>query len=207
MNKTTKYLYLPNAGEFEHFKNQSKVVSLLTYEKPIIGYFGSISDWFDTELIEYLAINKPQFTFVMVGHTFGADIRKLQKFHNVHFLGERPYSELPKYLQDFDVCLIPFKIIPLIEATHPVKIYEYFAAGKPVVATKMIELYPLIDMCYLADNKEDFLKKLDLAVNEKDETLVNRRIKFASENTWNHRFDTLYNELKKNNLFDIEHHS
>ena len=207
MSKTTKYLYLPNAGEFEHFKNQARAGSLSKYKKPIIGYFGSISDWFDTDLIEYLASNKPQFTFVMIGHTFGADIRKLQKFPNIHFLGERPYSELPKYLQDFDVCLIPFKIIPLIEATHPVKIYEYFAAGKPVVATQMTELYPMVDMCYLAEHKEDFLKKLDLAVDEKDETITKKRIKFASENTWNHRFETLYNELKKNNLFDIEHHS
>jgi glycosyltransferase involved in cell wall biosynthesis len=207
MSKTTKYLYLPNAGEFEHFKNKAKVGSLSKYKKPIIGYFGSISDWFDTDLIEHLASHRPQFTFIMIGHTFGADIRKLQKFPNVHFLGERPYSELPKYLHDFDVCLIPFKINPLIEATHPVKIYEYFAAGKPVIATKMTELYPMIDMCYLADTKEEFLRKLDLAINEKDETITKRRIKFASENTWNHRFDTLYNELKKNKLFDLEHHS
>jgi glycosyltransferase involved in cell wall biosynthesis len=207
MTKTMKYLYLPNAGEFDHFKDQERTSSLSNYKKPIIGYFGSISDWFDTDLLEYLAINRHDFTFVMIGHTFGADIRKLQKLSNVHFLGERPYSELPKYLQDFDVCLIPFKITPLIEATHPVKIYEYFASGKPVVATKMTELFPMVDMCYLAENKEDFLQKLDLAVNEKNGVAVNKRIKFASENTWKNRFETLYNELKKNKLFDIEHHS
>lgn len=205
MNKTKRYLFLPNAGEFEHF-NKTKD-GLLKYKKPIIGYFGSISDWFDTTLIEYLANNRPEFTFVMIGYTFGADIRKLQKFPNIHFLGERPYSELPKYLHDFDVCLIPFKKIPLIEATHPVKIYEYFSAGKPVVATNMVELNSMSDMCYLAQGKEDFLEKLDLAVNEKDETIIKKRIKFASENTWENRFETLYNELKKTDSFNIEHHS
>ena len=205
MNKTKRSLFLPNAGEFEHF-NKTKN-GRLKYKKPIIGYFGSISDWFDTDLIEYLASSRSEFTFVMIGYTFGADIRKLQEFPNVHFLGERPYSELPKYLHDFDVCLIPFKMIPLIDATHPVKIYEYFAAGKPVVATKMTELYPMADMCYLAKDKEDFLKKLDLAVNEKDETITKKRMKFASENTWEHRFETLYNELKKIDSFNIEHHS
>ena len=115
--------------------------------------------------------------------------------------------QLPKYLHDFDVCLIPFKITPLIEATHPIKIYEYFAAGKPVVATNIAELSQMADLCYLAEDKEDFLKKLDLAVNEKNETITKKRIKFASENTWEHRFETLYNELKKTTSFDIEHHS
>ena len=205
VNKTKNSLYLPNAGEFEHF---NKIKSgLLEYKKPIIGYFGSISDWFDTDLIEHLATNRPQFTFVMIGHTFGADIRKLQELPNIHFLGERPYSELPKYLYDFDVCLIPFKMIPLIEATHPVKIYEYFGAGKPVVATNMPELTPMSDICYLAENKEDFLKKLDLAINEKDDTVVQKRIKFASKNTWEARFKTLYVKLKKLDSFDIENHS
>ena len=150
---------------------------------------------------------KDSFTFVIIGHTFGADIRKLQKFSNVHFLGERPYSELPKYLHDFDVCLIPFKITQLIESTHPVKLYEYLASGKPVVATKMTELLSVADLCYLSEDKEDFLKKLDLAVNEKDDAIRKKRIKFASENTWENRFETLYKELKKTNSFNIEHHS
>ena len=205
ISKASRTLFLPNAGEFDHFNKAEN--GFLKYKKPIIGYFGSISDWFDTELIEYLARKCPEFTFVMIGHTFGADIRKFQESSNVHFIGERPYSELPKYLHDFDVCLIPFKMIPLIEATHPVKIYEYFAAGKPVVATNMTELHSMSEMCYLAENKEDFLNKLNLAIKENDETIRKKRIKFASENTWNNRFDTLYDTLKKIDSFDIEHHS
>ena len=205
MKGTTRSLFLPNAGEFEHF-NKAKD-GLLKYKKPIIGYFGSISDWFDTDLIKYIASNRPQFTFVMIGNTYGADIRKFRELDNVYFLGERPYSELPKYLHDFDVCLIPFKKIPLTDATHPIKIYEYFATGKPVVVTNMTELYPMSDMCYISEDKEDFLKKLDLAVNEKNETITKKRIKFASENTWENRFETLYTELKKIDSFNIEHHS
>lgn len=114
-------IYLPNAGEYEHFSTSNENL-LSKYKKPIIGYFGAISDWFDTSLIEFTAQSKPNWTFVLIGHTFGSDIRKLQKLPNVYFLGERPYSELPKYLVDFDVCLIPFVSNSLIEATHPVKI-------------------------------------------------------------------------------------
>jgi glycosyltransferase involved in cell wall biosynthesis len=207
MKKTSNCIFLPNAGEFEHFNKKPSENLVNDYSKPIIGYFGAISDWFDDKLIEFLASKKPNYTFILIGHTYGSDIKKLEKFKNVHFIGERPYSELPKYLHGFDVCLIPFKNVPLIEATHPVKIYEYFAAGKPVIATNMTELYPMANMCYLAKDKDDFLAKLDLAVNEKDISIVKNRIKFASENTWNNRFDTLYNELKKINSFDIERHS
>jgi len=123
------------------------------------------------------------------------DLKKLEKFKNVHFLGERPYSELPKYLHGFDVCLIPFKNVPLIEATHPVKIYEYLAAGKPVVATKMLELLPIKDLCYIANTHEEFLSMLEQALQEKSQDLIEKRIAYASKNTWTSRFESLYSKL------------
>ena len=194
---TKKTLYLPNAGEFDHFKKTQKDNILKNYKKPIIGYFGSIAEWFDNEIIEFVAQKRPDLTFVMIGNTYGSDIRKLNEFENVNFLGERPYSELPKYLQEFDVCLIPFKITPLIQATHPVKIYEYFAAGKPVVCTNMPELHYFENLCYIAQSKMEFLEKIDYALNEKDADIKKKRIEFASKNTWDHRFDKLYSQLQK----------
>jgi len=207
MSVTTKNLFLPNAGEYDHFHNPPSTDLLKDYKKPIIGYFGAIADWFDTELIEYLASKRPDLTFLFIGHTFGSDIRKLQKLENVHFLGERPYSELPKYLHDFNVCLIPFKNIPLIHATHPVKIYEYLAAGKPVVTTNLDELKPMADLCYIAKNKDDFLEKLDIALKENDSEHLQKRIEFASKNTWQDRFEALYSKLDKIPSFNLKHHN
>ena len=204
---TSNLLYLPNAGEFNHFNKIPSEIHLQNYQKPIIGYFGSIADWFDNELIEYVAKKRPELTFIFIGHTFGSDVRKLMKFENVHFLGEQPYSELPKYLHAFDVCLIPFKSIPLIKATHPVKIYEYMAAGKPVVTTNMKELSPMKEICYISKNKEDFLKNLNRALDEKDKEIVQKRIDFASKNTWDHRINSLYSELEKNKLINLHHHN
>jgi len=123
------------------------------------------------------------------------------------FLGERPYSELPKYLYDFNVCLIPFKNTQLIHATHPVKIYEYLAAGKPVVTTNLDELKPIADLCYIAKDKEDFLEKLDIALKENDNEHVQKRIKFASKNTWQDRFEILYSKLEKIPSINLKHHN
>jgi glycosyltransferase involved in cell wall biosynthesis len=192
-----KTLCIPNAGEYDHFKNPPQNSLLKHIKKPIVGYYGAIAEWFDNDIIEYVASKRPDVNFVFIGHTFGSDISKLQKLTNVYFLGEKPYRDLPLYLYHFDVCLIPFKMTSLIEATHPVKIYEYFAAGKPVVSTKITELLPFGNLCYLSSDKDKFLTNIDRALNENDPDIVRRRIEFASKNTWQHRFDFLYSELDK----------
>ncbi|AFS83512.1 glycosyltransferase [Candidatus Nitrosopumilus sediminis] len=204
MKFTNNYIFLPNACEFDHFNKNPDSSIISKFKKPIIGYFGSIADWFDTELLEYVATKCPDYTFVMIGHTFGSDIRKLKEFKNVHFLGERPYSELPKYLHSFDVCLIPFRKTPLIHATHPIKIYEYMAAGKPVVATDMPELYPMSKLCYISTTKEDYFENIKKAVNENNPDLQKKRMEFASKNTWYNRFEKLYAKLEP---FDMDHHN
>jgi len=207
MKQTTNYLFLPNACQFEHFNKKPSENLVANYTKPLIGYFGAISDWFDNELLELLASTKPEYTFVLIGHTFGSNIKKLESFQNVHFLGERPYSELPKYLHGFDVCLIPFRNTPLIEATHPVKIYEYLSAGKPVVATKMLELLPIKDICYVANDYKEFLTMLEQAVNENSPELVKKRMEYAAQNTWSSRFRTLYSRLLSTNSINLHTHN
>jgi glycosyltransferase involved in cell wall biosynthesis/SAM-dependent methyltransferase len=193
---TDKTLYMPNACEFDHFKRLPENDLLKDVEKPIAGYYGAIADWFDNELIEYVAAKKPNVNFIFIGRTFGSNIVTLKKLPNVHFLGEKPYPELPLYLYHFDVCLIPFKATRLIEATHPVKFYEYLASGKPVISTRLTELIPFGNLCYLSSDKEEFLANLDRALDENDYQMVSRRIEFASKNTWDHRFGFLYPEVK-----------
>ena len=101
---------------------------------PVIGYFGAIAEWFAIDWIEACAAAKPEWEFRLIGRTDGCDIARAAKLPNVQFLGERPYAELPDLLRDFDVALIPFKIVELTRCTNPVKLYEYMSAGKPVVA-------------------------------------------------------------------------
>ncbi len=190
-------ILVPNAADFDHFNHLPPNDLLNNLKKPIIGYYGAISDWFDNELVEYLASKKKDWNFVLIGHTFGADISKLENMSNVHLLGEKPYNELPKYLYWFDVCIIPFKLNKLIQATNPVKFYEFMCSGKKVVSIKLPELVPYKRYCYLAENKEDFLEKIERALNENDQNIVAERIAFARENTWERRYEVLRSEIKK----------
>jgi glycosyltransferase involved in cell wall biosynthesis len=199
-------LFLPNACEFSHFSKSTNTNFLENYKKPIIGYFGAIAEWFDVKLIEYVVRNRPDFSFVFIGLTAGANIRKLEEYENVHFLGEHAYSELPNYLHGFDACLIPFKRNKLIESTHPVKIYEYLSAGKPTICTNMPELNSMKNLCYIANDKEEFLQMLDSALNEKDENIIKKRIDFSSKNTWHDRFTKLYDNMEKIPGLQLDEH-
>ena len=180
---------VPNAGDFYHFRLPLGGVppELAGLPHPMIGYYGAISDWFDTALVAWLARQRPDWSFVLIGSTFGADLSPLQGLANVHLLGEKSYSTLPPYLHAFDVCMIPFQVTPLTQATNPVKLFEYLSAGKAVVATELDELRYYRERIYLASNREAWLQALDKAVIDNDLPAVTARMEFARQNTWAER--------------------
>jgi GT2 family glycosyltransferase len=176
-----------NGTNFEHFHAVPPNHLLEDAPRPIVGYFGAIADWFDLELMLRLAKERPSYTFVLLGGVFDVSMAALQALPNVHVLGQKPYDLMPAYLQRFDVCMIPFKVNAITEATDPVKFYEYISQGKPVVAPRMPELYPYREYLYIADDHDDFIRKVDIAVAENDPALRERRIALARENTWTER--------------------
>lgn len=182
-------IQIKNGTEFEHFAEPKRNGLLDAYaDRPIVGYYGAISDWFDMELVAHCARAKPEWNFVLIGSTMGADLAPVQGLSNVHLLGEKPYAELPGYFAYFDVCTIPFKLMPLTLATNPVKFYEYLSAGKPVVSIELPELAPYADDCYLAHNGKEFVAQLEKAMAQKDDQeKIARRIALAKENSWDAR--------------------
>ncbi|MFQ6060672.1 MAG: glycosyltransferase, partial [Thermoplasmata archaeon] len=105
---------------------------------------------------------------------------------NIHFLGKRPYEQLPSYLRGIDVCIIPFEVNEITLSVDPIKIYEYLAAGKPVVSTFLPELQKFGDRVRIAKNREDFENQIREALRE-DGALVSKRIDLARSNTWEER--------------------
>jgi ubiquinone/menaquinone biosynthesis C-methylase UbiE/glycosyltransferase involved in cell wall biosynthesis len=186
-------IQVKNGTEFDHFKNpiRNRQLDHLS-DRPIIGYYGAISDWFDMSIVAHCALQRPDWNFVLIGATFGADLQPVAGLKNIHLLGEKPYKDLPGYLAYFDVCTIPFKIIPLTLATNPVKFYEYLSAGKPVVSVDLPELLAYKEDCYLACSPDEFLAQLERAYDErKDEKLIECRLKLASENSWDARVSAI----------------
>ncbi|HVT44055.1 MAG TPA: glycosyltransferase [Thermoanaerobaculia bacterium] len=180
-----------NATDFDHFERMPDLTPLDGIDSPRIGYFGAIAEWLDLDLILHAADERPRYNFVLVGGVFGVSTARLASRPNVHLLGQKPYELIPAYLRQFDVCIIPFRINPITEATDPVKLYEYFTLGKPVVATALPELSIHDDALYVARDAEEFVARLDEAVGESDPARVARRIELARENTWSARVDVI----------------
>jgi GT2 family glycosyltransferase/glycosyltransferase involved in cell wall biosynthesis len=181
---------IPNAADFEHFHysaRENPPQEIRDIKKPIIGYYGAISDWFDSELVRALAQERPGWSFVLIGSTFGSRIDHLNGEKNIHLFGEKPYAVLPSYLSAFDVCIIPFKKTPLTEATNPVKIFEFLSAGKAVVATELAELQHFNDYVHLASEKDGWLQAIEDALKDDDPVRIQARFDFARQNTWDKR--------------------
>jgi hypothetical protein len=129
----------------------------------VVGYYGAIASWFDVEAVarRRLAGEAPPSSWI--GRESGADLTPLDGLPNVHRIGELPYERLPEHLAAFDVCTIPFQRTPLTEATNPVKLFEYLATGKRVVALGLPEILPLADLVELYDSAEQFDGALERA--------------------------------------------
>lgn len=165
---------------------------LRLFPRPILGYIGYVGPWFDFGLLAKLAKRYPGGSIVVVGGPAVARPPELSNFLNVHFLGWKPHREMPQFLEAFDVCLIPFLINDLTIAVNPIKFYEYCAAGKPTVSTRLPELEPYRDICYLADSSEEFIRAVGQALHEVQNAkcaaeLARRRRQLATENSWEAR--------------------
>jgi glycosyltransferase involved in cell wall biosynthesis len=184
-------LTVPNAADFEHFHRArdplpvEKAVEALP--SPIIGYYGSISSWFDADVVLHAARARPHWSFLLIGADFDVDATWRRRPPNVHFLGRKPYQDIPAYLSRFDVCCIPFKISPLTIASNPVKFFEYISAGKPVVSTRLPELEPYSEHVHFADTPETFLQAIEQALAEDSAARTESRIALARANTWETR--------------------
>lgn len=177
-----------NGTEFTHF-NQAAIEH--NNDRKIIGYYGAVAEWFDWKKVVYVAQNMPECDIIIIGHVTAGE-KQLSKCSNIKLLGELPYKELPRYLEKFDVCLIPFDTTTdLIKATNPVKFYEYLSAGKKIVATEIPELEPFKDeYVYLANDNQRFLEYIKLCLSNKD-TLLSKedKISFAFQNDWQNRYE------------------
>jgi glycosyltransferase involved in cell wall biosynthesis len=151
---------VPHGVDHEHF---SKALSdhlpvpadIARIPRPRLGFFGLVRDWVDLDLLAQVARRRPEWHMVLIGDST-LDLAPYRGLENMHFLGRRPYADLPAYCKELDVGLIPFKINDLTLAVNPIKLREYLAAGLPVVSTPLPESKIYQRWIELADTAEEF---------------------------------------------------
>jgi GT2 family glycosyltransferase len=150
------------------------------------------------ELVLTAAQACPQWDFWLIGAASGKLLAAARSIPNIIFTGEVPYSELPTYLYGMDVCMIPFYENELTRCTNPVKVYEYLAAGKPVVTTWMPELELLSENVHVARTTEQFLAGLKTAMSQPGTPAdIQRRTGWAAGQDWSVRAAQIDAEIRK----------
>ena len=197
------------------FYPSNNMQSSVTHELKgiVIGYCGALlSTRLDINLIANVARQNPDLQFVFVGpedEVFRNSV--LHQIKNIHFIGPKPFQELPAYVHRFDVCINPQLVNEMTLGNYPRKIDEYLAAGKPVVATDTPAMEPFRPYVYLSKNAEEFSVKIKEALSEdKNQKLEDERIGFALSHTWEASVGKIYqviaegsiNNKKKELLYD-----
>jgi hypothetical protein len=156
-------------------------------EPLVAGYVGALDSWFDVEAIEQSAALHPQCRFILAGRIEFDPIQRLRALPNVELTGEIPYSRVPELLARFRIALIPFRLNPLTLMTNPIKLYEYFSCGLPVVSTPLPEAQAMGDLVYVGANPADFALQVGRALEEDDPGKRARRREIALRESWTAR--------------------
>jgi len=189
-------LHLANGADVRHFaERRAKPAAYASIPEPRAVYVGTMAEWFDFELVAMAARRRPKVSFVLIGPPELAR-RRLPELPNLHVIGALPWQELPAYLQHAAVGLIPFDIRnhrDLVNGVNPLKLYEYAAAGLPVVSVAWAELRKLDAPIELADEPEEFIRAIDrmLASPTSPEALK----AFAARHDWGAALDRLLSSL------------
>ena len=173
---------------------------------PVIGFIGLIQDWVDTDVIAYMASQKPDWNFVVIGKSM-VDLSHLEKLKNVHLLGRKPYADLPPYCKAFHVGIIPFRLNELTRNVNPIKLREYFSAGLPVVSSDIPEVRHYHDPrfgaedgalgCGVAKDHPEFLALVEKALREDTPDARKKRSDAMQQETWEKKVEQLGNHIAR----------
>lgn len=193
--------YVGQGCDIDDFANRNiDAIPLdLPLDKPIVGYVGALNTIrLDIEIIEHIAVACPDINVILVGgedEIFKNSV--LHSIENIIFLGQKPVEDLPKYINNFDVCINPQLINSVTIGNYPRKIDEYLSLGKPTIAssTKTMEVFK--NHVYLANSKEDYVQLIRQAIKENNQELIDERIRFALTHTWENSVDLMRVQISK----------
>jgi glycosyltransferase involved in cell wall biosynthesis len=187
-----------NAADVELFQKalDPKLVvpeDLAAIPAPRLGVVGLHDSRLDVDALVALAGADPGWHVVLIGPVKPGQVdeARLRRFSNVHFLGEKPQAELPGYLKGLAAALIPYKANELTRNIFPLKLFEYLAAGLPVVAGGLPELQGFSGMIELAERPEDYPALVRQALAEDGQDKRAARVALAAKNTWDQRVERI----------------
>jgi glycosyltransferase involved in cell wall biosynthesis len=195
---TEQALLLPHGVDLDHFKQAYSGIEFSGQgdSPPHLGYVGVIDERLDFDLLLYLIHERPKWIWIFVGPVMSCP-RELRRSENCRFLPPVSYAELPNALRSLDGLLMPYKVNRLTETINPLKLREYLATGKPVVATQIPEIGMFSDLLSIASSKEEFVKRIEEIIQNKSRVKPKDRWKRLESESWESRAEILSQEIER----------
>jgi glycosyltransferase involved in cell wall biosynthesis len=189
---------IPNGCDYEHFKmaQAKQTIDEMPFDtdKPVLGYIGSVATWLDWQLIELMVTHFADCEFVFIGPKC---MQVNLVANNLHFLGHKDYENLPKYLSNFTLCLIPHLINDTTKGMSPIKFWDYLASGTPVASTNLPNVNKKFVRIIDRTNFTDVLF-------EESPMKRQERIKYAEANSWQSRAGQLWILIYRGLGYDVQ---
>lgn len=161
----------PSSVEREHFASAMsdlpRPADLQSVTQPMVGYYGVIDERIDMKLLSEVARQKPEVTFVMVGPVVKISDADLAHEPNIVYVGGKSYKELPAYLHQFSVCMMPFALNESTKFISPTKTLEYMAAQKPIISTPITDVVTTFNKeVRVVRNADEFVSAINYFLSE-----------------------------------------
>jgi UDP-galactopyranose mutase len=186
----------------EHFacarRTQPDPVDQAEIPHPRVGFHGVLDERLDRDLIRFLAVDQPDSHFVFVGPVVKIREADLPKAPNIHYLGAKRYSELPLYLANWEVAMLPFAQNAATKFISPTKTPEYLAAGKPVVSTPIRDIvtpYGRDGLVKIGSDPREFSSAIRGCLDDSDPEWITRVDLFLAGNSWDRTFEGMWIEI------------
>ena len=184
----SKTMVVPHGVDIQLFSTPRLRPFDLPLGGPIIGFYGNISGWIDIPLLVAAARAMPEAHFVLIG-PMNTDVHVLQRQENVTLLGPKKHADLPAYVQNFDVAILPFLDTPQIRACNPLKLREYLASGAAIASIDFPALDSYRALVHVGNDAPTFIAAIRAAL--KDQARKGLRQRAVANETWKRRAEDI----------------
>ncbi len=197
---------IPSGVDVVHFQKTDAVhPDLEEIPYPRLGLSGTLDTRVDSSLIEKIALSRRDWHIILLGEErpgFRNSV-KLHSYPNIHFMGKKPYKDLPLWLNGLDIFLLPYVQDERTFFISPLKFYEYLAVGKPIVTVPLPEIIDFQTHCYLANSPASFINAIESALATDTSARRVQRRQVALSHSWESRIETMMSVID-NQLIQID---
>lgn len=188
-------MVVPNGAEIHYRADSAQLPKMLrALARPIIGYLGNLRERIDWELVRTMARERPHWSFVLAGPIEDDRLPDwVREASNLLLPGPVPYEDSRAWISAFDVAIMPHLRSPMTEAMNPLKLYNYLAAGAPVVTTPVANIGELVDLVACRDTPEEFIAAIENALSSPRGRVSRERLQSFS---WERRVSEMLDRIE-----------